>query len=293
MPHKNILQIFSLSTFFTVVLRFFQLYFTIDTKTGFSVTGRYEKINIILYVLMLVLIALPTFFSAVSSNRQPTRAPIPKSFPLLTISNFVVAICFLAKAGILFLSLEALVFYDVLGILLYLVSAVWFIIYGTAGLVKIKLPVVFSIAPIFLYLYQLVSLFISHNGLTNISENIISTIYLCVLLYYLLLQSKILCRITIRKTSRVIFPIGLLTFMLMAVGNLPALAIRLIGSGDVLHSSSVFNIEYFVLGLYALIFTLQLYSKSKWPTSPYQRSTERMEVPRGNNPFIMEQKEEN
>ena len=82
--------------------------------------------------------------------------------------------------------------------------------------------------------------------------------------------------------------------MLMVISNIPTLLITLIGKSDVLHTSSVVNLEYIVVGAYALIFTLQLYSKSKWPTSHYQHSTEHMETnePNPNNTFVMEQDEE-
>ena len=294
MPHKHILQIFSVCTVIAAILRFAQLFFTIDGATGFSVPGSYEKVNIIVYALLVLIIAIPTFFSAVSSNRQPTRAPIPKSFPLLTVANFLIAVCMLATAGYKFLILET---YSLLGLLelcLLLVSAIWFILYASAGFVKIKLPVAFSIAPVLLYLFKLISIFISHNGLANISENIILTLFLCSMLYFFLLQSKILCKVVIRKSSRHIFPVAVLTFMLMVISNIPTLLITLIGKSDILHTSSVVNLEYIVVGAYALIFTLQLYSKNKWPASHYQHSTEHMETnePNPNNTFVMEHKEE-
>lgn len=295
MPHKIILRIFAACAALATLLRFAQLYFTIDGATGFSVLGSYEKVNIIIYALIFVLIAIPTFFSAVSSNRQPTRAPIPKSFPLLTAANFVVAICLIATACFKFMALETYAPLALLELLLLLVSGVWFMLYATAGLVKIKLPTALSMTPIFLYLFKLISIFISHNGLANISENIIETLFLCALLYFFLLQSKILCKVTIRKTSRHIFPVALVTFMLMLIGDIPTLLISLVGKTEVLHTSSTFNLEYLIVGVYALIFTLQLYSKNKWPASHYQHSTEHMEIntPNQNNAFIMEHKDEN
>ena len=152
MPHKIILRIFVVCAALATVLRFAQLYFTIDGATGFSVLGAYEKINIIIYALLLLIIVIPAFFSAVSSNRQPTRAPIPKSFPLLTVANFVVATCMIATAGFKFIALEAYSLLALLELFLLLVSGVWFIIYATAGFVKIKIPTALSIAPIFLYI---------------------------------------------------------------------------------------------------------------------------------------------
>lgn len=292
MPHKTILQIFSASTVLAVALRFAQLFFTIDAKTGFSIIGSYEKVNIIIYALLLVLFIIPAFFSAVSSNRRPTRAPIPKSFPFLTVINFLMAICMLASAGIKFIALETYSVGAVFEILLLLTSAVWFILYASAGFVKIKLPVALSIAPVILCLYKLIAIFISHNGLANISENIITTLFLCAILFFFLLQSKIICKVAIRKSSRHIFTAAVVAFMLMAIGNIPPLAIWLMGRADLLHTSSVFNLEYVIMGVYALVFTLQLYSKKKWPTSHYQHSTEHMDIENANHTFIMEHKED-
>lgn len=293
MPHKIILRIFAVCAALATVLRFAQLYFTIDGATGFSVLGSYEKVNFVIYGLMVVLIAIPTFFSAVSSNRQPTRAPIPKSFPMLSVGNLIVSICMLATAGYKFVTIETYSLLALLELLLLLVSAVWFMFYAAASFAKFKLPAAFSLAPIFLYLFKLISIFISHNGLANISENIIETLFLCAILYFFLLQSKILCKVTIRKTSRHIFPVALLTFILMVMDNIPTLLIRVIGKAEVLHTSSAFNLEYVIIGAYALMFTLQLYSKNKWPVSHYQHSTEHMETntPNQNNDFILEHKD--
>lgn len=296
MPHKNIIQIFTISTVLAVILRFSQLFFTIDAATGFSAQGYYEKVNIVVYAIMLLLVAIPTFFSSVSSNRQPTRAPIPKSFPLLTIINFVVAICMFVVAITKYFALASLAPLAIIELILLIVSAVWFIIYATAGIAKIKLPVGLSIAPVLLYLFKLINTFISHNGLANISENLIVTLFLCTQLLFFLLQSKILCKVTIRKSSRIIFPVSLVTFMLMVVGNFPPLFINLMGRGDLLHTSSVFNLEYVIVGAYALIFTMQLYSKSKWPTSIKSHTTERMETstdPTTNTKFIVNPNEKN
>lgn len=295
MPHKTILRIFLGCTILALILRFSQLFFTIDGETGFSVAGSYEKINVVMYALLLLVIALPAFFSAVSSNRQPTRAPLPKSFPLLTVGNFIVSLSMLATAAFKFIKLETYSVLPLLELLLLLVSAVWFMLYGAVRFAKFKLPTALSIAPVLLYLFKLISVFISHNGLANISENIFLVLFLCAILYFFLLQSKILCKVTIRKTSRAIFPVALVTFMLMALCNLPTLFITLVGKADLLHTSSSFNLEYVIVGAYALMFTLQLYSKSKWPKSHYEHSTEHMEsdAPNQNNTFIMQHKEEN
>lgn len=296
MPHKNIIQIFTISTVLAAILRFAQLFFTIDAATGFSAEGYYEKVNIILYAIMLLLFAIPAFFSSVSSNRQPTRAPIPKSFPLLTVINFVVALCLLVVASTKIFILATLTPLAIIELILLVVSAVWFISYATAGITKIKLPVGLSIMPVLLYLFKLINVFISHNGLANISENLIVTLFLCAQLLFFLLQSKILCKVTIRKSSRIIFPVSLVAFMLMVVSNLPPLFINLMGRGDLLHTSSVFNLEYVIVGVYALVFTMQLYSKSKWPTSIKSHSTERMETtsdPTKNTKFIVDPKEQN
>ena len=278
MPHKVIMRIFAASAVLATFLRFAQLFFTIEASTGFSADGYYEKVNIIIYGVMVLLIGIPSFFSAVSSNRQPTRAPIPKSFPLLTICNFLVAGCLLVVAGIRCVSLENLTALSIIELIVLLISAVWFIIYGIAGIVTIKLPTALSIAPVLLYLFKLINVFISHNGLASISENLIETLFLCSLLLFFLLQSKILCKITIRKSSRIIFTVALITFALMLIGNLPPLFMGLVGKGELLHSSSVFDFEYVLVGTYAFIFTMQLYSKSKWPPSIYTHTTERMET---------------
>ena len=296
MPHKVILRIFTVSAVLVTFLRFAQLFFTIETSTGFSVHGYYEKVNVIIYAVMVLLFAIPSFFSAFSSNRQPTRAPIPKSFPILTVSNFIVAIYLLVTAGVGVINLANLTTLPIIELILLIISAVWFIIYGIAGIVKIKLPNALSISPIILLLVKLINIFISHNGLANISENLIETLFLCSLLLFFLLQSKILCRVTIRKSSRIIFTVAIITFLLMLIGNVPPLLINLLGRGELLHTSSIFNLEYVIFGTYAFVFTMQLYSKSKWPTSIESHSTEHMETisdPTTHTKFIIDPKEKN
>ncbi len=296
MPHKVILRIFTICAVLVTFFRFAQLFFTIEASTGFSAGGYFEKVNVVIYGVMLLLIVIPSFFSAVSSNRQPTRAPIPKSFPLLTVSNFLVAIYLLVSTGFRLINPISLTPLLIIELILSIVSAVWFVVYAMAGIVDIKLPTALSISPIILLLVKLINIFISHNGLANISENLIESLFLCSLLLFFLLQSKILCRFTVRKSSRIIFTVAVVTFMLMLIDNFPPLFINLIGKGELLHTSSIFNLEYVMFGTYAFVFTMQLYSKSKWPTSIESHSTEHMETisdPTTHTKFIIDPKEKN
>lgn len=278
MPHKTIIKIFSASTLLLTFVRFMQLMFTINPENGFSTTEGLAKINTVLYTVMVIIAAIPTFFSAVSSNRQPTRLPKPKNYPILTTVNFIMAVTLLCSAGYTYITAAAFGFYVGLKILLLLLSAIWFLFYAIAGVKEIKLPNILSLAPVFLCLFRLIENFVSHNGLANISENIIAILYLSLLLLFFLLQSKILCKVSVRKSCRHIFPITLLTFMFMAVANIAPLIMIITGNKNMLHTASVFNVESFILGCYALIFTMELYSKSKWPASSQkQHSVEFMD----------------
>ena len=298
MKHKNILVIFSGFTAVAVILRTLQLMFLIEHSTGFDKNNANNGyIAIAIYALYFVFAigtyVLVNFFSKIQ----------PSSRPEIEKSPFLAAVSLVLSAFLLISSASTVVFSDftenmasnTLSLLTGLFSFLFFLLYGMGKWAKIKLPSGFTVAPIIYFVYRLVISFINYTGVTNISENILDIIFLCLALLFFLLHGKILSGIEVRKSCRQILSLGLLTFFFGCLNSLPPILTVALGFESELHSMPSFGtLEYLLFGIYALTFTLYLYGNNSRTAVECRKgeSCESEELPNESHPESRDDTEE-
>lgn len=259
MQHERIIRCIMYGTFGMTLARVSQLLFMIDGETGFFKSDKNTTLlRLVTYAVMLLLgvgILLATGFC---SRRQPTKAPdTKKSIPLAVMSGVMAVYCIYDSSSAL---LEGFNATTLVRAVISLVCVIFFSLYALSGTAKIKIPPILSVAPVFLMLYKTVYKFFSFNGMAVISENALEILLLAFGCIFFLLYSKILCDVTVRKASRQIFFVGAITFALSAVTFVSPLVVKAIGKGEILHSPTL-EFENVLIGIYALVFVLSLYSK--------------------------------
>lgn len=269
MKHSKIMSVFSVCCIAAVVLRILQLRFLIDGDTGFAKTGLGNTRCLILtYVLMIVCAAVTAFVTTYSSKRQPTQAPDIKQCKAIVPAAFLIVVYNAYSLISLAVSGNLSKIRLLLAVLL-LLNIVFFTLYGASAFVNIRVPAILSIIPVLLSGYRLIEEFLSYNGVVNISENLFTIGFMCFQTVFFLLHAKILCNTEVRRSCRLLLPVSAFTFGFSAVCTLPSLLIYMFGGAEKLHNFDSSHIGFIIIGIYALVFTMFLYSKKRMPRKEF------------------------
>lgn len=241
MKNRHILTLLCVVTPACVILRTIQLIFTIDGATGF-IKQQYTAISILITVIVCAAIAAMSML-AVSVDEIKERSHI--KYPSVATVCALVGGMFVYQtvAGMAVLA----AWYDVLLVLLTLVSAFVFVAYGLKNVYDYKMPAIMLVAPVLYYVVKLISVFVSTSALALVTENIFLIFTNSVLLWFMYEFASFENQIgDVSKKPKKLFTSGLAAVMLCAVTAIPKLILLLTGkteisSGDV--SATLLNIS--------------------------------------------------
>lgn len=257
MKHKYIVAVSLCGTLALAVMRTLQLKLVIDSATGFAKPN--VPLNAVIYILSAIIVTAILVCSMFFSKRQPSSPPNIRVSPALAAINFTMVLYNLWGVGsVLVKSNSVSSTPTLLFMILSLLAVVFHLMYGISALSKeIKVPKLLTLAPVLLAAWKLITIFINTIGVSLISDNVYECLYLCLILFFFLLQGKIISRVEIRRSARLILPVALVTFALGCITSLsPLFAVAL---GTKLHSTA--TVGNIIPALYALLFMLALYKK--------------------------------
>ncbi len=255
---SKIMFMFFLALPISIGLRLLQIYFTIDSKTGFYLpnTGNQGQIILILILLCALFVAL---FARLVYKK-------PDKTPKINIYLFVSAI-FLG-GSILIETLFQNMFSSVViwqSLLLRLAgfaAAAYFIVFSLKKMYNFKLPEITAAIPAFYLIIRMIFDFTSISKLALISDNIILIITYCVILLFFLNFAKLHNGMDTEKCFKNILTCGLVSSLLCFTNSIPNIIINIISAGGYLHTSIFTNISVLLFGVFILTFTLSYFSKS-------------------------------
>lgn len=263
MKHKKICIITVICALLAIVARLVALMNFTEASTGFTkkdygaATGQ-----VVCAFITVVACVLPFLLCRYMSKRQPTKPTDIKKFPVLMIASWLMAAVMLVlSAELLPSGISAL---GLIGSIIYLLSALFFIVYAVSYFTGRAIAPFLTFFPILAMIYKLVELFIGFNGVTTIFENAYDLIFLCVTLYFFLLHGRIIANSSLRSASRRLFAVGMLGSVLSACCTIPYYIIVLVGKSATLHNPHL-NLDYIIFGIYMAVYTLCLFSKSSLP----------------------------
>lgn len=218
MKHRQIINLLYVAVPVCVLLRIMQLKFTIDATTGF-IKQPYRDISMLIsFVVFAAIIAMCVlaYFSESVSVKTSSTQPIVAFSCVLTGGLFV---CDSVSSVV-----EINDIYSIFLILLGLISAVAFILFGIEKIYPLVFPKALLIAPTVYYIVKLIKLFVSTSELSLVTENI----------FLLFTHSALLCFVfefasyennfgDSARRQKKLFACGITSTMLCIVTALPKL----------------------------------------------------------------------
>ncbi len=190
MKYEKILLFSSIALPAVVLMRFLQLFFTVDVKTGFF-KSEYEDAG----RCLLVLIALGCAAVAVlclTSHRNPENPPkknlVTAVFSFITAAVTAIEIFSESFAGTVMRWQSSLL------MLMGLAAAAFFVAYGISLISDFKLPPISAVIPVFYFIIKVICVFTSVSSLALITDNILMLAAYCTLLFFFLCFLKLYSR---------------------------------------------------------------------------------------------------
>ncbi len=259
MKNRHTLILLCVLTPVCVMFRAIQLVFTIDGATGF-IKQQYTAISVLMTVIVCAAIASVAMLA--TSVDEIKEKPYGKH-PAVAIT------CVLAGGMFIYQTVAGMsvinAWYDVLLVLLTLVSVFVFVAYGLKNVYDYNLPDIMLIVPVLYYVVKLISVFVSTSALSLVTENIFLIFTNSVLLWFMYEFASFENQIgDVAKKPKRLFASGLAAVMLCAVTAIPRLVLMITGkmeitSGDV--SAALLNIS---IGLFIIAYIVSnFYNKDE------------------------------
>lgn len=263
MKAKKILITFFIALPILIFGRFFQLYSMIDPSTGFFLND-YADLAVTMCIVGAAVLLFILVMSIAKRDYPDKLATV--STPLGGVSILfglvilVTAAGFISEGNLFTISSPPLSvdfsFSGLIYIILLIMSAVAFCLFGIFHITGTKKGMILMIFPIVLYVWRLISAFIDYTGIANISENIIDLIMLCCSLIFILLHAKIINGINYKINMPAAVGFGLAASLLCAVSTIPRYVLMIIGRSDLLHEGTTANPIDAGLMIYIVVFLI-------------------------------------
>ena len=267
--HKFIVSYFIIALTALSIAHVAQILFLLEPKTGFY-KPEYSSTHV-LYIIFFICVVIVLAAFGYASRRMPTHPP--KVDKPLSIISFFVAISFIVSSGNdLVNSLSSM---KILSAMFSLLAAIFFVIYGLSGFSKINVSPVTTLFVIPVWVFRLISSFISFTGMANITENIYDILMLCANIFFFVIMAKILSGVYVIRNIRHAYPVGLVASLICVICTLPRYFVMLIGDKDILHESTTQDISVLATGIFIMAFVFKLYSMKNLDKK--KRSTEALD----------------
>ena len=240
----------TISTITSVVLRYVQVIFLTDAKTGFF-SQNFGAIGHIFTAFIILSTAFCGVFGGLIDTKKLN--PIPLNSLFFGISSFLLGATLILEAftkNIALLNLP-LVLSFLRTIFIFCSGAVYCYV-GVCVLSKKSCDFRVLTISVIAWVLKIMTAFICFSGMSNISDNLYDLLALCVTLLFLLVQSKALCDINKEKNNKVIFPLGAVSVIILATSVFPRLIAAIFNNFDFAHKGidslfvSIFMVVYII-----------------------------------------------
>lgn len=260
MKYRHAMTLLLVSLPICVILRIIQMVYTLDVGTGF-IKPQYSAIALLISVIVCAATASVALLTAIADIKCKES----------TTPQFAIAISSLLLGGMLIYRMVATVsaklqtiswqdsfeknvmilfrsiaWYDTLLLILTVLSAVVFLVYGLRNISNFKMPTITLAIPVFYFIVKLISVFISTSSLALVTENIFLIFTNSAVLWFMFEFSNFENGVgDANKKIKKIFASGVASIMLCSVMAIPKFVTAIvyrttISAADV--SSSLLNI---------------------------------------------------
>ena len=268
MKYKKIILFFCIIMPLSILLRTFQLFFTVETKTGFF-KSEYETAG---FYLLLLIIAVCVSLAVIcfTGHRNPEHPP--KINPLISFASFFAVLGVAAGVYDARLSPVAMPWQIALLTVSGFIAAVYFILYAVSGFINLKLSPLLSVLPSVYFIMRITCSFTAISSLALISDNILIISALCVMLLFFLNFGKLYNGIDTERNFRKLMASGLVSIVLCFTQSIPHIIINLTTHNGYLHTSNADNFSVLSFGIFIAVFTFSHFSAKNIKVVSSQRN---------------------
>lgn len=257
MRYKKILTMFWVLLPLSVILRLLQLFFTVDTKTGFFLR-EYETLGNIMLIGIFVFGFSAALFPF-TSHRNPEHPPKVNIF--LTVTSFSLALSILQELFTESFPVTVQWWLILILRLTGIVSSAFFIIFGVSKFTGFRIPGSCYIIPVIYLIARIICDFTAISALALISDNLLLMAAYCSCLWFMLNFTKLYNGIDKQHNFRKLMSSCILAVMLCFTQSIPHIIMNLSTGNSYLHTSFQVNFNLLLMGTFILIFMLSHFAK--------------------------------
>lgn len=256
MKYKKIVLFFCITLPLSILLRTLQLFFTVETDTGFF-KSEYKTAG---FYLLLLIVAACACLAVVcfTGHRNPEHPP--KINPLISLSSVLASVGVAAGIYDTRLTGVTMLWQSVLLTLSGIAAAAYFLLYALSGFMKLKLSPLLSMIPSVYFIMKIICSFTAISSLALISDNILILSSLCVMLIFFLSFGKLYNGIDSERNFRKLMASGLVAAVISFTQCLPHIIINLVTDNGYLHTSNAANFSVLSFGIFITVFTFSHFS---------------------------------
>ena len=258
MKYKKILLFFSITLPLSVLLRTLELFFTVETDTGFF-KNEYKSAGIYLLALIIA-VAASLAVICFTAHRNPEHPPKTNSF--MSAAAFLAAFSIGAELYNESFSGTVMIWQLVLLMLAGFAAAVYFVLYGLSGIAKFSLPSLTAVIPSVYLIMRIICSFTSISSLALITDNVLLLSAYCLLLLFFLSFGRLYCGIGSEIEFRKLMSFGLTATVLCFTEAIPHIIINLATDNGYQHTSNTANFSLLMFGFFAAVFVFSHFSAS-------------------------------
>jgi len=239
-----------------IILRFLQLYFTVEEKTGFFSyeSGNYGKILLIFIFVFCSATAFFAFFNS-CKPKAPPKGNIYISSVSLLLGIALFYETFFTDISATTATWQLLLLYTTGGL-----AAIYFVSYALSPIWQFELPALVSILPTVYLISRMICDFTTISKLALISDNVILIVTYCVLLLFLLNFAKLYNNSNEKNNHKKLLGYGTASVILCFTNSIPVMVMSL-KNPSYLHTPMSTNISLLLFGTFILVFLFSHFTK--------------------------------
>lgn len=257
MKYKKIFLFFCIALPSSILMRLLELYFTIDTKTGFF-KNEYKSMGYYLLIFIIAFCAVSALL-CFTSHRNPEHPP--RKNPLVGVAAVLMAVGICTELfNDIAVSSSNIKWQTLIVVISGLASATFFVIYGIGMFVKINMPPVCTAIPVVYFTARIICSFTAVSSLALITDNVLMLAAYCVALLFFLCFGKLYNKIDVDYNFRKLMASGFACVILCLTQSVPHIIINITTQNGYLHTSNASNIALLITGIFAGTFTFSHFS---------------------------------
>lgn len=233
----------------SLCLRFLQLIFTVEPKTGFYIPESEGMGTVLLIVILLCSLFVALF--ARLTYKQPDD--LPKMNIWLSASSALLSVSIFLETFFADLSLPILGWQNILLKVLSLACSIYLLAFASSPYLKFKIKPILSALPVIYSIIRLICDFTLVSKLAIISDNILLIAVYSLSMFFFLNFAKLYNGIDDDKNYKKILSYGLTLSVLCFTSSIPNLLLGAISSGYN-HISLFSSITVLLIGIFATVF---------------------------------------